>query len=218
MRKFVSVTGTCLLITAFALTESTTLATTLLPGSTLSLSSEAEPVGASILTFVSSPFAGVDVLGNTNFTGTLTSTVWTGDTSNPYFGGLTFTYLLSNNASSADPLVRMTLSRFDGFQTDVSYFGLGSVPTSVERSLSNSGRQVAFNFETPFRLQPGNSSALLIIQTDAFAWQYGNASVIDDATANALTLVPANVIPEPSSLALLVIGGMMLSARCRRKS
>ncbi len=218
MRNFVSATGTCLLISAFTLAEVTTFSATLLPGLTQSLSSEAEPVGASILNSLASPFSGVDILGNINFTGTLTSTVWTGDTSNPFVGGLTFTYLLANNGSSADPLVRMTLSRFDGFQTDVSYFGLGLVPTSVERTLSNSGRQVAFNFETPFRLQPGVSSALLIIQTDAYAWQLGNASVIDDATANALTLVPATNIPEPTSVALLGIGGLMLATRCKRKS
>lgn len=218
MRNFVSVTGTCLLISALTFTHATAFAASLLPGSTLLLSSEAEPVGASILNSVASPFVGVDILGNTNFTGTLTSTVWTGDTSNPFVGGLTFTYLLTNDGSSADPLVRMTLSRFDGFQTDVSYFGLGSVPTSAERSLSNSGRQVAFNFETPFRLQPGTSSALLIIQTDAFAWQNGNASVIDDATANALTFVPAAIVPEPTSMALLGIGGLILAAHCRRKS
>lgn len=218
MRPFISLASKRLLIVVTTLATSLSFAAPLSPGGALSLSAEAEPVGAIVATSAFSQFEGLDIFGNTNFTGTLTTTVWSGDTSNPFSGGLTFTYLLSNSSSSSDALVRMTLSRFDGFQTDVSYFGPGSVPTSVERGLANSGRQISFNFETPFRLQPGTSSALLIIQTDAFAWQNGNASIIDDATANTLTLVPAIAVPEPTSVALLAVGGLLIAARKSRKS
>ncbi len=178
---------------------------------------EAEPVGASLVTSLNSSFTGINVFLATNFTGTLLSQVWSGDTSNPY-GGLTFTYVLSNDATSSvnDPLNFMKLSRFDGFQTDVSFFGLGNVPTSVERSTAlNLGRQISFEFATPTRLQPGTSSAILIIQTDALAWQLGNASIIDDAIANAFTLVPDVAVPEPTTLSLALVGIVGIALRRR---
>jgi hypothetical protein len=206
---------------AIAITFSATSgnATLLNPGSgAVPVPLELDPVAGTVVASQTSFFTGTDGFGTTNFTGSLVTTVLAGDPLNP-FGGLTFTYLLSNDPTSSinDPFERLTLSRFDGFLTDVSYnllFG-GVVPTSMERSLSSAGRQIAFEYDTPFRIQPGQSSALLVVQTDALYWQLGSASVIDNAVASALILAPSLVVPEPSILTLALCGAGLLIARRR---
>lgn len=188
----------------------------LAPNSAISLSFENEPVGATLITSINSPFAGVNFLGNTNFTGNLVSSVYAGDTSNP-FGGLTFTYLLSNAGTSTDALGRLTLSSFTGRLTDVGYKNAGIIPLNAVRDAG--GDQIAFNLLTPLfqhSLTPGTSTVLLTIQTDALIYNIGNASIIDSATANAPALVPTSIVPEPGILSL---AGMGLAATLlRRKS
>lgn len=183
-------------------------ASLLSPGSSISLSSEAEPAGAALVTTLAVPFAAP------TFSGTLITTVWSGDTSNP-FGGLTFTYQLSNNAVSPDPLDRFTLSSYAGFQTDVSYFGAGIVPTSAVRNPS--GNQISFNFTGPFQgtLTPGASSPLLIIQTGSAGYQNSLAGVINSSSVNVATLAPL-AVPEPTTAVLLTLGALSLVVR--RKS
>jgi hypothetical protein len=183
-----------------------TRAASLVPGSSIALSSEAEPVGASIVTTASIPFTAP------TFSGTLVSTVWANDTSNPFAGGLTFTYRLNNNGSSPDPLDRFTLSSYAGFQTDASYFGAGIVPASAVRNPS--GNQISFNFTGLFEgtLTPGLSSPLLIIQTDSTGWQNSSAAVINSSSANVATFAPL-AVPEPASAALLVLGVLAIVVR-----
>jgi hypothetical protein len=44
----------------------------------------------------------------------------------------------------------------------------------------------------------------LVIQTDATAWTYGTASILDNtASPNATTVVP---VPEPSSAGAMLLG------------
>src|SRR3954469_16704601 len=90
------------------------------------------PVGGSILlgTGIAVPFS------SATFHGTLTSTVIAGDTSNPY-GGLTFTYLISNSAVGAPigDIDRLTINDYAGFLVDASYQtpATGLPPTLVDR-------------------------------------------------------------------------------------
>jgi len=183
-------------------------ALSLTPGSSISLVSENEPVGATSL--VSST---VNFVAPT-FSGTLISTVWSGDTSNPH-GGLTFTYQLFNNSYSPDPIDRFTLSSFTGFLTDASYFGPGIVPTSVVRNPV--GNQISFNFTGLFEgtLVQGGNSAMLILQTDSAAWQNSLAGIINSSSVNVATFAPV-AVPEPTIAALLVLGAASLALR--RKS
>jgi hypothetical protein len=145
------------------------------------------------------------------FSGTLTSKVWTNDSSNP-FGGLTFTYELSNNLSSLDAIDRFTLSRYTGFQVDASYFGAGIVPTEVRRT--GSGNQISFDFSGPSEgiLVQGTSSPVLILQTDSAVWQVSNAGVINSSTVNVATFAPL-AVPEPATAALFLLGAVALGMR-----
>lgn len=178
------------------------------PGSSISLISENEPLGATAV--VSST---VNFVAPT-FSGTLVSTVWSGDTANS-LGGLTFTYQLFNNTFSPDPIDRFTLSSFSGVLTDASFFGAGIVPTSAVRNPA--GNQISFNFTGPFEgtLIQGGSSALLILQTDSAHWQHSLAGVINSSSVNVATFAPKPV-PEPATAALVLLGALAFVVR--RKS
>jgi hypothetical protein len=173
-------------------------AISLLPNSSIALPSEAEPVGATLVTSSTVNFSAL------TFSGTLISKVWSGDTSNPH-GGLTFTYELSNNLVSPDAIDRFTLSSYAGFLVDASYNGAGIVPTAVQRNTA--GNQISFNFSGIGEgiLIQGGSSPVLILQTDSQTWQDSIGGVINSSTVNVATFAPL-AVPEPTSLALVLLG------------
>lgn len=183
----------------------------LVPGATIPAVGELDPTGGVVQagTGVAQPFA--SPAGPGQFSGTLTTSVISGDPSNA-LGGLTFTYRLTNDVNSLASLERMTNLDFTGFLTDVSYQtpAAGVVPTTVDRSASAS--TIGWNF-TPVGLggagsiPAGGASALLVIQTNAHAFAPINANVIDGSIGVAPSFGP--VVPEPASLALL--GGSLLS-------
>lgn len=148
------------------------------------------------------------------FSGTLTSQVISGDPSNPY-GGLTFIYTVANDATSADAVGRLTINGFAGFQTDVSYQTptAAQLPTTIDRSVS--GNVIGFHFVgAPFgqgAIQPGASSAVLVVQTNATTYARTIASVINGTVDMVDSYAPT---PEPATLALLTIG---LGLLCRRR-
>jgi hypothetical protein len=188
----------------------------LVPGSVLIPSAaEPDPVGATLLSSTG-PVA-FSVPGS--FTGKLTTSVYSGDTTNPYAGGLTFTYLIENDAASANSIGRLTVGEFLGFATDGSYqipvVAPAVAPASIDRNVS--GDVVGFNFvPTPVDpltgfLSPGGSSALLVIQTDATGFAPSFANLIDGGVTSVASLGP---VPEPSTLAL-VLGSLVTLGVCR---
>jgi hypothetical protein len=146
------------------------------------------------------------------FSGVLVSSVYRGNT----FGtdALTFTYQLSNDAASFNALHRLTTSSFAGFLTDVSTQPLATIPeiqqvqpTLVDRSTPD---VIGFSFldglggEGPIR--PGNTSPLLVIETNSLAFTPTTASVIDGSIAGVLSFAPLPAIPEPATWTLCAIG------------
>jgi hypothetical protein len=166
-------------------------------------------------------YAGADIQGQ------IISTVYSGDVNNPW-GGLTFTYQVFADSSSTEGVRRFTAGNFGGFQTDVSYDDVGGgydvlpaalpvssvAPQSVDRS--GSGNVIGFDFPLLYSpIQPGMNSALLVIQTDAMAWQPGLASVIDASAETVLSLAP--IVPEPTTAGLMGLGAIALMAARRRR-
>lgn len=190
-----------------------TNAATLNPGSSISLTAEPGPTGGSIIGSSIVPFVAP------TFSGTLVSKVISGDTSNPFLGGLTFTYELSNNSFSPDPIDRFTLSSYLGFSVDASYPSgsvAGSiVPTSVTRNVT--GNQISFNFTGPFEgtLVQGSSSVLLVLQTSATSFQNSLAAIINSSSVNVPTFAPLTV-PEPGVATLVMLGAAALILRRKK--
>lgn len=156
------------------------------------------------------------------FSGMLTSTVIAGDPSNP-FGGLTFTYQISNDAGSPGEIDRLTLNGFFGFLADGSYQipAAGLVPTLNDRDAS--GDVIGFTFlGAPVgsgTLMPGLTSALLVVQTDAPFYVLSTAAIIDGSVTTAPIFAPSLFVPEPAtiSMAALGLGALALVARRRAK-
>jgi hypothetical protein len=172
----------------------------LLPGGTLyPAPAEPDPVGGVVIADTGPlPF----VAGT--FSGTVQSAVVAGDVNNPY-GGLTFIYNVSNDASSTNDIGRITVVDFSGWSTDASYQPDPALlaPTLINRSTPD---VVGFSFLDslgPGTLRPGMQSTWLVVQTDAPDYTATVASVIDGTVAMVPSLGP---IPEPATLSLLGLG------------
>jgi hypothetical protein len=197
------------------------------------------PVASAILAAGGPGPVGGTVIANTGpqpfvsatFSGTLTSEVISGDTSNP-LGGFTFTYLLTNT-TGPNSIDRLTIPGYGipGTLTNASYqtptLPGAILPTSFDRSAATeSGNVIGISF-TPAPLglgaiPPAGTSALLVIQTNANQDRNSVASIIDGSTAQVLTLAPLFVgggppTPEPSTLVLSILGFAGLGAVLRRR-
>jgi hypothetical protein len=213
MKTFVSRSLVCLgsATCVFALSTFSSSAVPLVPGSSVAPVFEAEPVGGVQLNQVVANYAGLDIQG------TVTSTVISGDTSNP-FGGLTFTYEIVANISSIEGVNRFTVGNFAPYLTDVSYNNVavpGVIPNTVDRS--GTGNTVGFNWVELNVINGGQSSALLVVQTDSQVWAPTIASVIDASAETVPSLAPV-AVPEPTAMALVGLGAGALLALRRRKS
>lgn len=196
-------------VAAFCLLGATAQAGLLDVGQTLfPAPAEADPTGGLVVDFLLQPFnAGT-------FTGVLTSAVIQGDPSNP-LGGLTFTYQVSNDSTSQNVQARLTVNGFAGWSTDASY----QIPvTGISPALADriTADVVGWSFlSQPLGLgpiQPGQQSALLVVQSNAPDWKGSVASVIDGSVATIPTFGP---VPEPTTLALLAVGGIAVARRRR---
>jgi hypothetical protein len=175
---------------------------------------EPDPTGGAVVASKVSPFT---VPGS--FSGTLTTTVLSGDPSNA-LGGLTFTYELTNDGKAGvNSIGRMTVVDFAGWLVDASYqsTSVGVVPGSIDRQPS--GEVIGFNFlPTPADpltafLVPGTSSRVLVLQTNAPSWNDVLASLIDGGVTQTASFGP---VPEPSTWVLLGLGMALLAWRRRR--
>lgn len=156
-------------------------------------------------------------------------------------GFLDFYYQVSND-SVANLVHRLTASSFDEdppFITDVwfvingaavpcaacpgGFFETGTQdPLRFDRD--DVGEVVGFNFPTPgFQVDPGETSLLLLIQTNATFYAPGFVSVINSGTTTQLafqpsaTAAPPTDVPEPASMVLLGIGLFGIGAATWRK-
>jgi len=186
----------------------------ILPGVSAIAAAEPDPVGGGV---VAGPL--VSNLNGAAFTATVTSTVISGDSTNPYgLNALTFIYQVANSARSTDAIGRFTANGFAGWQTDMSFQpsvpAVNLPPATMDRSAN--ANVVGFSFVPPplgpAALQPGVTSEVLVVQTNATAWTTAVGNVIDGSIANGAIYAP---VPEPATL-LFLAGGVGLLLRRRR--
>jgi hypothetical protein len=159
-------------------------------------------------------------------------------------GTLDFYYQVTNDATSTDVLSRETNSRFASivppfsYTTEVFYrtdnaslpalFTAGdpsATPLAAIRTAN--ARVVAFQFESPFApsgIDPGETSMIVVVRTNATTFSGGFSAVIDGTTTTVNTFGPTgpiSTVPEPASLLLLSsafgVAGYMARHRDRRK-
>jgi hypothetical protein len=144
-------------------------------------------------------------------------------------GDLDFVYQVMNSAVSPDSVGRVTGIDFTGFSTDVGYTPTGSslpggmfvdgtvTPQLVDRV---HGDVVGFSFNAPLSLLigPGDTSVVLVVQTDATNFKAGHANVIDGGVSTVAAFEPAaptGMVPEPATMGLFG-AGMLALAGIRR--
>jgi len=176
-------------------------------GDALFAPGEPDPAdGGTVIASLTTPFS---VPGF--FEGELVAKVFTDDANNP-LGGLTFTYEVKNFAASPNPIARLTVTNYDSFNIDGSYQLplTGLQPTLMDRTTAD---VVGFSFlgVGAGQLFPGQTSALLVLQTNAGQYTTTSASIIDSGAITVPTLGPA--IPEPASLGALALAAGLLIRR-----
>ena len=193
----------------------------LVPGESFFVPSGAGPIAGTVEVGTGIP---VPFVSGT-FNGTLTSTVYSDEATNPY-GGLTFTYQLTSNSAPAPAgdIDRLTINDYAGFTVDGSYRATNATdvpPTLVDRDVS--GDVIGFSFlNLPGNLgngplHKGFTSALLVLQTGALTFQPTLVAVIDGSTVIVPSFSPNRNIPEPSSFILAALGLFGLAAWSRRR-
>jgi hypothetical protein len=162
----------------------------------------------------------------------LTATVYL----NPTTHGDDFVYQLTNtgpNDAHSDSFNRMTVSSFLGYSVDADYASnTGTVqldsPNPSDNSattagdvapdevdLSANGAVVGYGFALDDLVGPQEVTDELIVRTNSTTYTMGTAEVLDNENGMVLTSVPfgAVVVPEPTSLALIVVSLGMLARR-----
>ena len=145
------------------------------------------------------------------------------DPSNVYCAGcLDFVISVSLTGPTGENINQVTAGDFQGFSTDMGYYTNASyggctgspLVNPAEDSRSASGVTNRFNFGGNGDIQPGDCTALLVIETSARAFMPGVLSFQDDQTANVAGYQP---LPEPGTMMLLGTGLVSLGGILRRR-
>jgi hypothetical protein len=182
-------------------------------GSAVPTSLAALPSGLTLLADVSSPYTLMGAGG----TATGTTTAWVYMTSG---GTLDFAYQVTNNASSTDLIDTLSMASFGGFATDVDYLNAaGDNAPSLATRPGGTGNVVNFDF-FPNDIVAGDTSDVLLIETNATNFNPGTLSLIDSGVAKVAAFEPTGTpsMPEPSSLLMIGSGLAGLMAFRRRQN
>jgi hypothetical protein len=142
-------------------------------------------------------------------------TTWVySDPNNTFCAGcLDFVYQFTNNGP--DVLERFTGFDFRGFRVDAGFDPTsgGNAPLTVDRATN--GSVIGFNYTGIDTVEPGQTTPLLVIETDARTFTSGFVSARDGTASYNVAFQPT-AVPEPSSLAMLGSGLLAAGGFLRR--
>lgn len=227
MRKIVKSLALCVASLGFALATPEAKATLLLSGGTAVPNAQSDPLSATILADTGVQNFNVSMNGD-SMSGTGQAWVVTGFSSNPFGAAdLTFAYQVSLTGGStatgeAEIIERITASSFGSFSTDVGYHQQTAaqvIPPSANRSAN--GAIIGFDYTTtPILI--GQTTALLIVNTNAAHFMQGTLTAQDGLTVSLSGFSPT-LVPEPGTMGAALTGLPCLAllgvlAQRRRKS
>jgi hypothetical protein len=171
------------------------------------------PAPGALLASVSSPFSSV------GFSGTLNAAVVQNEVNT-----LDFYYQVTNSQASQSSLSRASNFNFSGFNSAVFFRtdnagGIGGFVAGTETpdlaDRDNFG-VIGFNFlegttGSSGKINPGETSSILVIRTDATLFTTGITSIINGGSATVTTFAP--FIPEPATVSMMALALPLLARR-----
>ena len=178
-------------------------ATALLPGSSVVGAGDPFTVGGLLVADTGAQAYTLTVSGET-LSGTYESQVYSDPGNSFCHGCLDFLYEVTSTGT--DAIYTISTSNFAGWLTDVGFASNitvgGFTNQPVNDQITRAGNGSAINFKySGFGVTAGNSTQVLVVETNAQSWQAGSLSIIDNGTKTVAAFEPT--VPEPASLLLL---------------
>ena len=175
-----------------------------------------------LLNSTSVRFTALDAQNVARYSGVLRSAVYQNSSN-----FLDFYYQFSSSDASADSVGRLTMTNFGGFITNVGYRsdnwdGIGQFlagtqdPLNADRSAN--GGTIGFGFgPLAGKIDKGETSATLVIQTNATAYTAGSVTTQNGAVYTTASFAPTvAAVPEPGTYVMIGAGLIGLAAFRRR--
>jgi len=152
-------------------------------------------------------------ISNESYNGTARTAVYDTGT------GLDFYYQFTNNASSLNGI-----DRFTGY--DFSSLGNANAvnvyQTAAAFGIFTAGTEagvIGFSFvpNGASKVNPGTSSNIVIVRTDARAYTDGHFGLLDGIGDNAAGFAPVGAVPEASSAGMMLLGLGAFALLARRR-